>query len=121
MLPGMAAPIQNLPPPLLPEGMVGPYVDTHAMGQAPLTMEELGFSWPGDRGMFNPSTIPLWIREQVRGSSLASLAFTSPLGCFTIQSLTDLGLPVNGSDGIFLNMHGANGWSGDFAPMPEAW
>ncbi|KAH0827973.1 hypothetical protein J3R83DRAFT_3612 [Lanmaoa asiatica] len=100
MHPGIAAPIQNLPPPLLPEGMVGPYVDTHAMGPPPLTMEELGFSWPGDRGMFNPSTIPVWIQE---------------------QSLTDLGLPVNGSDGIFLNMHGTNGWSGDFAPMPEAW
>lgn len=37
------------------------------------------------------------------------------------QSLADLGLPVNGSDGIFLQMNGANGWTGDFAPMPEAW
>ncbi|KAG6375468.1 hypothetical protein JVT61DRAFT_3026 [Boletus reticuloceps] len=100
MLPGIAAPIPNLPPPLLPEGMVGPYVDTHTVGPPPLTMEELGFSWPGDRGMVNPSTIPVWIRE---------------------QSLTDLGLPINGSDGIFLNMNGANGWSTEFAPTPEAW
>jgi hypothetical protein len=100
MLPGIAAPIQNLPPPSLPEGMVGPYVDTHSVGPPPLTMEELGFSWPGDRGMVNPSTIPVWIRE---------------------QSLTDLGLPINGSDGIFLNMHGTNGWSADFAPTPEPW
>ncbi|KAF9227235.1 hypothetical protein BS17DRAFT_775134 [Gyrodon lividus] len=99
MIPGIAAPIQNLPPPPLPEGMVGPYVDTQAV-PPPFTMEELGFSWPGDRGMFSPSAIPLWIQE---------------------QSLTDLGLPPNGSDGIFLNMNGTNGWSGDFAPMPEAW
>ncbi|KAN0091257.1 hypothetical protein V8E55_004823 [Tylopilus felleus] len=100
MLPGIAAPMQNLPPPLLPEGMVGPYVDTHTVGPPPLTMEELGFSWPSDRGTFNPATIPVWIRE---------------------QSLTDLGLPINGSDGIFLNMHGTNGWSADSAPIPEAW
>ncbi|KAI9571112.1 hypothetical protein HD554DRAFT_2078588 [Boletus coccyginus] len=100
MLPGTVTPTQNLPPPLLPEGMVGPYVDTHTVGPPPLTMEELGFSWPDDRGMVNPTTIPMWIRE---------------------QSLTDLGLPINGSDGIFLNMHGTNGWSSDFAPTPEAW
>jgi hypothetical protein len=37
------------------------------------------------------------------------------------QSLTDLGIPMNGSDGIFLQMAGSNGWAGDFAPMPEAW
>lgn len=37
------------------------------------------------------------------------------------QSLTDLGLPVNGSDGIFLQMSGTNGWTGDFPVMPEAW
>jgi hypothetical protein len=37
------------------------------------------------------------------------------------QSLTDLGLPVNGSDGIFLQMPGQHGWAGDLPPMPEAW
>jgi hypothetical protein len=37
------------------------------------------------------------------------------------QSLADLGLPVNGADGIFLPMNGPSGWAGDFAPMPEAW
>ncbi|KAG8214039.1 hypothetical protein J3R82DRAFT_10795 [Butyriboletus roseoflavus] len=80
MLPGIAAPIQNLPPPLLPEGMVGPYVDTPAMGPPPLTMEELGFSWPGDRSIFNPSTIPVWIQEQVCYLYLALLELTSPFG-----------------------------------------
>lgn len=70
MHPGIAAPIQNLPPPLLPEGMVGPYVERHSVGPPPLTMEELGFSWPGDRGMVNPSTIPTWIQEQVCESPL---------------------------------------------------
>jgi hypothetical protein len=63
-------------------------------------MEELGFTWPNDRGIFSPSAIPVWLQE---------------------QSLADLGLPVNGSDGIFLQMAGKNGWTGDFAPMPEAW
>ena len=38
-----------------------------------------------------------------------------------VQSLNDLGLPINGSDGIFLQMANTNGWSGDFPPMPEAW
>lgn len=41
--------------------------------------------------------------------------------CAALQSLTDLGLPINGSDGIFLRVNGNNGWSGDFANMPEAW
>lgn len=38
---------------------------------------------------------------------------------FRFQSLADLGLPVNGADGIFLP-DGPNGWAGDFGPMPEA-
>jgi len=37
------------------------------------------------------------------------------------QSLTDLGLPVNGSDGIFMNLSPGTGWPGEFPPMPEAW
>ena len=40
---------------------------------------------------------------------------------YFFQNLTDLGLPVNGSDGIFLQMGSTNGWMGDFPPMPEAW
>ncbi|KAF5348683.1 hypothetical protein D9758_006841 [Tetrapyrgos nigripes] len=66
---------------------------------APFTMEELGFA-PSDRNVITHSSIPAWLQE---------------------QSLTDLGLPVNGSDGIFLQTSGTNGWVGDFAPMPEAW
>ncbi|KAG6874460.1 hypothetical protein C0995_010368 [Termitomyces sp. Mi166 len=65
---------------------------------APITMEELGFV--SDRGYFSPSAIPLWLQE---------------------KSLDDLGLPVNGSDGIFLQMNGGNGWTGDLTPIPEAW
>jgi hypothetical protein len=37
-----------------------------------------------------------------------------------LQSLTDLGLPINGSDGIFLGMGGGGGWPVD-AAMPQAW
>lgn len=33
----------------------------------PLTMEELGFAWPSDGGIFSPSSIPVWLQEQVRG------------------------------------------------------
>lgn len=38
-----------------------------------------------------------------------------------VQNLTDLGLPINGSEGIFLNMSGTDGWTGDAQTMPEAW
>ncbi|KIJ67756.1 hypothetical protein HYDPIDRAFT_37363 [Hydnomerulius pinastri MD-312] len=125
MIPGIGAPLQSMPPPPLPEGMVGPYVDNQGV-PPPFTMEELGFSWPSDRGIFSPSAIPLWLQEQVgRPPCPLTLHFiiVSLLTTFipSSQSLTDLGLPVNGSDGIFLNMNGTNGWSGDFAPMPEAW
>ncbi|TFK44692.1 hypothetical protein BDQ12DRAFT_30687 [Crucibulum laeve] len=92
----------SMPPPSFAENMiVSPttsYIDPNM--PPPFTMEELGFAWPSDRGIFNPSTIPIWLQE---------------------QSLTDLGLPVNGSDGIFLQMAGTNGWTSDFVPMPEAW
>ncbi|KAI0341976.1 hypothetical protein BDW22DRAFT_1358086 [Trametopsis cervina] len=68
----------------------------------PFTMEELGVNWSaaGEQRMFSPSAIPLWLQE---------------------QNLTDLGLPVNGSDGIFLQIASTNGWHGDFPQMPEAW
>jgi hypothetical protein len=93
--------VPSMPPPSITEGMVVPqtYMDHPATGKQPFTMEELGFAWPSDRGALNPSTIPVWLQE---------------------QSLTDLGLPVNGSDGIFLQVNSANGWTGDFVPMPEA-
>ncbi|KAJ7045519.1 hypothetical protein C8F04DRAFT_1065085 [Mycena alexandri] len=99
---GINTPVPTMPPPpMLVDGrlIVSPSFIDPTM-PPPFTMEELGFQWPSDRGIFSPSAIPVWLQE---------------------QSLTDLGLPVNGSDGIFLQMTGANGWTGDFAPMPEAW
>ncbi|KAJ7462308.1 hypothetical protein B0H11DRAFT_2311715 [Mycena galericulata] len=99
---GINTPVPTMPPPpLLADGrlIVSPTFIDPTM-PPPFTMEELGFQWPSDRGIFSPSAIPVWLQE---------------------QSLTDLGLPVNGSDGIFLQMTGTNGWTGDFAPMPEAW
>lgn len=65
----------------------------------PFTVEELGFNWPADWGSISPSSLPVWIQE---------------------QSFTDLGLPVNGSDGVFLKLGNPNGWSGAFPQMPEA-
>lgn len=35
------------------------------------------------------------------------------------QNLSDLGLPSNAYDGIFIPMN--TGWSGDIGVMPEAW
>ncbi|KIK67429.1 hypothetical protein GYMLUDRAFT_257309 [Collybiopsis luxurians FD-317 M1] len=97
---GIQTPIPHMgpPPPGFAEMVVTPtsYVDPNL--PAPFTMEELGFA-PGDRNIVSPAAIPLWLQE---------------------QSLNDLGLPVNGSDGIFLQMAGSNGWAG-LAPMPEAW
>ncbi|KAF6760337.1 hypothetical protein DFP72DRAFT_1062307 [Ephemerocybe angulata] len=90
-----------MPPPSFAENMVvsPTYVSDPSM-PPPFTMEELGFAWPNEGSFFSPAAIPPWLQE---------------------QSLTDLGLPVNGSDGIFLQPKGTNGWSGDFPPMPEAW
>jgi hypothetical protein len=103
MIAGLGAPITSIPPSSMADGMVvpapGSYVDATG-APVPFTMEELGFAWPGDRATFSPSAIPLWLQE---------------------KSLTDLGLPVNGSDDIFMNVNGMHGWSGDFAPMPGAW
>ncbi|KAL1704597.1 hypothetical protein EV121DRAFT_205545 [Schizophyllum commune] len=95
-----APPPATMQPPQFAENMImsPTYVDPSL--PQPFSMEELGIVWPSERGFFSPSAIPPWLQE---------------------QSLTDLGLPVNGSDGIFLNMTGTNGWTGDQVPMPEAW
>ena len=76
-----------------------PGTATSAPANGPFTVEELGFNWPADWGSISPSNLPVWIQE---------------------QSFTDLGLPVNGSDGVFLKLGNPNGWSGAFPQMPEA-
>ncbi|KAI0268642.1 hypothetical protein BC834DRAFT_866568 [Gloeopeniophorella convolvens] len=89
-----------------PQGQ--PFGDPHASPLAPpppppLTMEELGLHFPQGAPAppaLHAADIPVWLQE---------------------QSLTDLGLPVNGSDGIFMNLNRGTGWPGEFAPMPEAW
>ena len=40
------------------------YVDP-TTAPAPMTMEELGFAWPSERGIFSPSEIPTWLQEGV--------------------------------------------------------
>ena len=64
----------------------------------PLNMEEFGFTWPVESaGTWNPNAIPAWLQD---------------------ASFTDLGLPINGSDDIFLNAP----WTMDLGgPLPEAW
>lgn len=84
------------------QGLMGTGADGNVFGtnDSYMGMEEFGFTWPADNGTFNPNTIPLWLQE---------------------ASLTDLGLPINGSDGIFLNTAGP-GWTTDIGgPLPEAW
>ncbi|KDQ21520.1 hypothetical protein BOTBODRAFT_99872 [Botryobasidium botryosum FD-172 SS1] len=65
--------------------------------QQPMSMDELG-PWPTDMSVFNHMNIPLWLQE---------------------AGLTDLGLPINGSDGVLLPWAAA-GWHPEMA-MPEAW
>jgi len=89
------------PPENLPVGTI-PFQTAGAPAPpvtGPFTVEELGFSWPADWGSISPSSLPVWIQE---------------------QSFTDLGLPVNGSDSVFLQLGNPNGWSGAFPQMPEA-
>ena len=79
-------------------GMSGtPTTPTPTTG--PFTVEELGFSWPADWGAITPSNLPVWIQE---------------------QNFSDLGLPVDGTDSVFLQLGNPNGWSGVFPRMPEA-
>lgn len=75
---GMAA-LAPAPQPVmgLPAGaenvLVPPsYVDPTVV-PAPMTMEELGFQWPSERGIFSPSAIPTWLQEGVSGD-LASVS-----------------------------------------------
>ncbi|RXW21295.1 hypothetical protein EST38_g4553 [Candolleomyces aberdarensis] len=98
---GINTSVPTMPPPSFAENMVvSPTNISDPSMPPPFTMEELGFAWPNENSFFSPAAIPPWLQE---------------------QSLNDLGLPVNGSDGIFLQTKGTNGWSGDFPPMPEAW
>ena len=66
----------------------------------PFTAEELGLNWPAGWGSISPSSLPVWIQE---------------------QNLTDLGLPVDGSDSVFVQLGNTNGWNGVFPKMPEAY
>jgi hypothetical protein len=118
----VALPPQQQPP--------APFVDPSG-APAPFTMEELGFSFPNNQQPppLSANDIPIWLQEQVRTFIFIPVSSFSKKNRFSlhisagllIQSLTDLGLPVNGSDGIFMNLTRASGWPGEFAPMPEAW
>ncbi|KAI6046136.1 hypothetical protein EDC04DRAFT_2632148 [Pisolithus marmoratus] len=99
---GMIPVVQNMPPPVS-DGIPAPFVDPQiSQSVVPsLTAEELRIVQQGnDFGPSKPSAIPLWLQE---------------------QSLDDLGLPANGSDGIFVTISDANEWFGGFVPVPEAW
>ena len=66
MITGMNTPVPTMPPPTIAESMiVSPTFTDFGNGQQPFTMEELGFVWPSDRGIFSPSAIPVWLQEQV--------------------------------------------------------
>lgn len=60
------------PPPGAENMLVHPsFVDPAAV-PAPMTMEELGFAWPSERGIFSPSAIPTWLQEGVSVHSFCS-------------------------------------------------
>lgn len=63
---GINTPIPIVPPPPFAENMVvSPTLFHDPAMPPPFTMEELGFAWPNDRGIFSPTAIPLWLQEQV--------------------------------------------------------
>lgn len=63
---GVNTPVPVMPPPTLAENMIVSPTFTHSPNdQQPFTMEELGFVWPSDKGIFSPSAIPVWLQEQV--------------------------------------------------------
>jgi hypothetical protein len=81
--------------------------DGNFMNAAELSawMDDLGpFNWPEDG--FSPSNLPPWIMDSVRSSAAVVSAITLLLtwDCYLqpLQNVTDLGLPFEGSDSIFL-------------------
>lgn len=82
-----------------PENLIGTTGAQATPATGPFTVEELGFDWPADWGPITPSSLPEWIQE---------------------QSLTDLGLPADGSESIFVQLGNPNGWNGAFSQIPEA-
>lgn len=100
---GMIPAAQDTSPSVSNPDMSAPYVDPQISQSVlpSLTAEDLRLVQRGnDFGPSKLSAIPLWLQE---------------------QNLDDLGLPVNGSDGIFPTISDANGWFGEFVPVPEAW
>jgi len=94
-------PITSPAEPLLPPyGDGQPQPQQHQQHAPPpptsFSLEEFGFSWPD--GTFSPTNIPTWLQE---------------------ANLSDLGMPSNAYDGIFIPMN--TGWGGDIGIMPEAW
>lgn len=80
------------------------------------TIEDYGFAWPAEAGAWSASNIPLWLQEAVSVSMSRSLRERRSLKTGSTQNLTDLGLPINGNDGIFLN---GPRWAIDMPPAPE--
>jgi hypothetical protein len=96
------------------------------------TLEDFGFVWPAEAGAWSASHIPLWLQEVVsififlfdKRIFLFSFFFFSPQRMWALiketefaQNITDLGLPTNGNDGVFLN---SPHWAVDMPPTPEA-
>jgi len=94
--------IQPTPTTRTPAEPVIPYGDAQPPPPVPqpaptnFSLEDFGFSWPD--GVISPTNIPIWLQE---------------------SNLSDLGMPSNAYDGIFIPMN--TGWSGDIGIMPEAW
>lgn len=99
---------------ILVGGAAGPSPSEPAAQAA--RMEDFGFVWPAEAGTWGPSNIPFWLQEAVSDFTEWKAAPLIMLTGWT-QNLTDLGLPINGNDGVFLN---SPHWAVDMLPMPEA-
>lgn len=66
----------------------------------PFSVSDSRFS---DKNINNSQGIPLWVQEQVRLRNTA-VTFLMQQFFFFLQGLADIGFPLNGSDGVFINM-----------------
>jgi len=116
--PHVAQPVPMDGSTILVGGAPGPNPNPTDPATHAATMDDYGFVWPAEAGAWSPSNIPLWLQEVVSASISACMSRERrSLKPGSAQNLTDLGLPFNGNDGIFLN---GPHWAIDLPPMPEA-
>ncbi|KAG8777679.1 hypothetical protein FRC12_000251 [Ceratobasidium sp. 428] len=129
---GMTTPGMQPDPPN-PIDVSGVVYDANLAGMGAGVLDEMAFVWPADILLLPPTAYPhpcpdpAWdtraptLRPSSRFAFLVHMArLLNTWPVLVSQSLTDLGLPINGSDGVFLPF--GPGWTGlGEMGMPEAW